>query len=588
MKKLRRLSHLQQDNDMFEENDGLAPKKKQFVEPREWTIISALDRVLELSHYSELSNEFWQSAEKPLSYLREKLQLTNMQIVLVAIMAESGEPLSWRKFGNYVNCSRLAMMCHSEEIEGLLSKRWVIRRGSHEMGGCFEGFALEHGVVTALRHNEVFVPEKIDGFDEQQFMDKLESHIDKNLNNRNANFEDDEVWMMQLVNANPHLPICHEIMRFDNIHDKSLLLMIAFDYAQWADSDDEGLTLSSIDNIYPEDWECNGLRHELQNGTHILMKAGLIEQKCEDGIANTERYMLTQKAKTDLLSAYEPSRSKCRPRHNKDKSLTSFTEIKEKPLFYNPFEEDQIAQLTSLLSPENLSGIQHRLEEEGMRKGVACLFYGAPGTGKTETVLQIARRTGRNIMQIDIAGLRDKYVGESEKNIKSIFTRYKRLCKNSDILPILFFNEADGILTKRTSLTSSNPSIEKMENAIQNIILQEMENLEGILIATTNLTCNLDTAFERRFLFKIEFKKPETEVKAKIWKSMLRSISNEDAQILAERYDFSGGQIENVARKRAVNYVLYGKDATLDEIEKYCKSEQLDKKNERTRIGFIM
>jgi len=400
-------------------------------------------------------------------------------------------------------------------------------------GGCFEGFALEHGVVTALRHNEVFVPEKIDGFDEQQFMDKLESHIDKNLNNRNASFEDDEVWMMQLVNANPHLPICHEIMRFDNIHDKSLLLMIAFDYAQWADSDDEGLTLSSIDNIYPEDWECNGLRHELQNGTHILMKAGLIEQKCEDGIANTERYMLTQKAKTDLLSAYEPSRSKCRPRHNKDKSLTSFTEIKEKPLFYNPFEEDQIAQLTSLLSPENLSGIQHRLEEEGMRKGVACLFYGAPGTGKTETVLQIARRTGRNIMQIDIAGLRDKYVGESEKNIKSIFTRYKRLCKNSDILPILFFNEADGILTKRTSLTSSNPSIEKMENAIQNIILQEMENLEGILIATTNLTCNLDTAFERRFLFKIEFKKPETEVKAKIWKSMLRSISNEDAQILA-------------------------------------------------------
>ena len=237
------------------------------------------------------------------------------------------------------------------------------------MGGCFEGFALEHGVVTALRHNEVFVPEKIDGFDEQQFMDKLESHIDKNLNNRNASFEDDEMWMMQLVDANPHLPICHEIMQFDNIHDKSLLLMIAFDYAQWADSDDEGLTLSSIDNIYPEDWECNGLRHELQHGTHILMKAGLIEQKCEDGIANTERYMLTQKAKTDLLSAYEPSRSKCKPNYNKDKSLRSFTEIKEKPLFYNSFEEGQIAQLTSLLSPENLSGIQHRLEEEGMRKG---------------------------------------------------------------------------------------------------------------------------------------------------------------------------------------------------------------------------
>ena len=69
---------------------------------------------------------------------------------------------------------------------------------------------------------------------------------------------------------------------------------------------------------------------------------------------------------------------------------------------------------------------------------------------------------------------------------------------------------------------------------------------------------------------------------------MLRSISNEDARLLAERYDFSGGQIENVARKRAVNYVLYGKNATLDEIEHYCKSELLDKNNGRAVVGFKM
>ena len=584
MKKTKKFARPRLDNDVF---NVFAPKKKPFVEPKEWTIITALDRVLELVYHSELTNEFWKDAEKPLAYLKEKLNLTDMQIVLVAIMAESGEPLSWRKFGSYVNCSRLAMMCYSEEIEGLLAKRWVVRRGSHEIGGYFEGFALEHGVVTALRHNRIFVPEKIDGLNEQLFMEKLESHVDKNLKNRNANFDDAEGWMMQLIDANPNLPICYEALKFDDIHDKSLLLMVAFDYAQWADSDDEGLTLDTIDDIYPEDWECNGLRHDLLNGTHVLMKAGLIEHKCEDGIANNERYVLTQKAKTDLLSAYEPSKSKCRSKRDKDKSLRSFTEIKEKPLFYNPSEEDQIAQLTSLLSQENLSGIQQRLEEEGMRKGVACLFYGGPGTGKTETVLQIARMTGRNIMQIDIAGLRDKFVGESEKNIKSIFARYKQLCKNSDILPILFFNEADGILSKRTSIGSTNPTVEKMDNAMQNIILQEIENLEGILIATTNLTCNLDSAFERRFLFKIEFKKPETEVKAKIWKSMLGSLSNEDAQFLAERYDFSGGQIENIARKRAVDYVLHGKYATLDEIENYCKSEQLDKRSGQAKIGFV-
>ena len=584
---MRKLQINRHSSDFFDDND-FEKEEKAYVEPKEWTIITALDRVLDRARDSELSDEFWSSAKNPLAYLRERLELTDIQIVLVAIMAEAGEPLSWRKFGNFLNSSRLSTMCYSEEIEELLAKRWVIRRGTHEMGGCFEGFALEHGVVTALRHNKTFVPEKLDGFNEQQFMDKLESHLDKNLNNRNASFEDDEIWMQQLVDANPHLPLCHEVMRFEDIHDKSLLLMIAYDYAQWAESDDEGLTLHSIDNFYPEDWECNGLRRDLQNGTHILMSAGLIEQKCEDGIANTERYVLTQKAKSELLSAYEPSKSKCKTPHRRDKFLKSFTEIKEKSLFYNSCEENQIARLTSLLSQDNLPDIQRRLEEQGMRKGFACLFYGAPGTGKTETVLQIARQTGRNIMQIDIAGLRDKFVGETEKNVKAIFTRYKHLCKNSDVMPILFFNEADAIFNKRTTVGGINPTVEKMENSMQNIILQEVENLEGILIATTNLTCNLDDAFERRFLFKVEFKKPEADVKAKIWTAMLNNISEEDAHFLAERYDFSGGQIENIARKRAIDYVLNGKFATLQELETYCKAEMLDKKGSCARIGFTV
>ena len=170
--------------------------------------------------------------------------------------------------------------------------------------------------------------------------------------------------------------------------------------------------------------------------------------------------------------------------------------------------------------------------------------------------------------------------------MKAIFTRYKHLCKNSDVMPILFFNEADAIFNKRTTVGGINPTVEKMENSMQNIILQEVENLEGILIATTNLTCNLDDAFERRFLFKVEFKKPEADVKAKIWTAMLNNISEEDAHILAERYDFSGGQIENIARKRAIDYVLNGKFATLQELETYCKAEMLDKKGSRARIGF--
>ena len=256
-------------------------------------------------------------------------------------------------------------------------------------------------------------------------------------------------------------------------------------------------------------------------------------------------------------------------------------------MFYNSSEQEQVERLASLLSQENLPDIQQRLENEGMRKGFACLFYGGPGTGKTETVLQIARQTGRDIMQVDIAGMRDKYVGESEKNIKAVFARYRDVCKQSEVMPILFFNEADGIFGKRSTIGGANPSVEKMDNAMQNIILQEIEDLEGILIATTNLTCNLDDAFERRFLFKIEFHKPDEEVKAKLWRSMLGdSITNEDAHELAIRYDFSGGQIENIARKRTIEFILSGKKASFEEINEFCKHELLDTKKERKPIGF--
>ena len=556
----------------------------EFKEPDTWTIITALDRILDLAQDSQLSDEFWKSVKNPLAFLNKELGLTNVQIVALAMLIEAGEPMSWKSMGNYLGCSRLSIMVYSEEIEELVTKRWAIHKGVHEIGGFFEGIALVRGVVTALRHNKTFVPEKIDGLNEQQFVDKLERHVEKNMNDRNAVFNDDEEWMREFAKANPHLPLCHEVLKFDDIHVQSLLLLIVVDYAQWEGSDGEGLTFQTIDGLYPEEYDCDFMREGLRDGTHPLIQCGYIEHKCNEGQADTEQYMLTRKAKSELLSAYTPSHSKCRRMRPDDRFLKSHDAIREKSLFFNTSEQEQIERLTSLLSTETLPSIQKRLEEQGMRKGFACLFYGAPGTGKTETVLQIARQTGRDLMQVDIAGLRDKWVGESEKNIKEVFARYRRLCQNSEVMPILFFNEADAIINKRTE--NVEHSVDKMDNAMQNIILQEIEDLDGILIATTNLTSNLDKAFERRFLYKVEFHKPDTDVKTKLWRSMLKDLSADDARQHVSHFDFSGGQIENIARKRTVDYILSGKFASLDEIEGYCRAELLGGK-ERRSIGFI-
>lgn len=573
--------HSPNDNQviMFDENE------KEYKEPETWTMITALDRVLSQAHNSRLSDEFWESVRNPVSYLTENLELTRIQVVFLAMLIEAGEPMSWKEFGDYLNCSRLSMMIYSEELEKMIAKRWLIRQSMNGFMVLPKGFVVDRGVMSALLLNKKFVPEKIDGLTEQEFVNKLENRVSKHLNRNYGFFSNDEEWMELLCAANPQLPLCQVAMSLDDVHERSLLLMAIFDYAQWADSADEGLTMDSIDRLYPDDYECGWLREQIQNGTHVLIEKGYIEHKCEEGIADTERIMLTSKAKQELLSEYKPTRTRVVKPRMQNRYLKSCKAIRKKEMFFNETEQEQIERLTSLLSKENFASVQQRLEEQKMRKGFACLFYGAPGTGKTETVLQIARKTGRNIMQVDIAGLKDKWVGESEKNIKSVFSQYKKLCQSSEVMPILFFNEADAIINKRTENVSH--SVDKMDNAMQNIILQEMEDLEGILIATTNLTSNLDNAFERRFLFKVEFRKPDTDVKVKLWSSMLgKDISDDDAHRLAVSYDFSEGQIENIARKRTIDYVLYGKQITFEVLDSYCKAESLNKNTVRPAIGF--
>ena len=100
-----------------------------------------------------------------------------------------------------------------------------------------------------------------------------------------------------------------------------------------------------------------------------------------------------------------------------------------------------------------------------------------------ETVLQIARKTGRDLIQVNISDIKSMWVGESEKNIKGIFDDYRKMVKQSAKTPILLFNEADAIIGKR--MVGAEKAVDKLENNIQNIILQEIEQLDGILLTLT-------------------------------------------------------------------------------------------------------
>jgi len=299
-----------------------------------------------------------------------------------------------------------------------------------------------------------------------------------------------------------------------------------------------------------------------------------------EGFKDKDEYQLTTKARETLLQEFDIKQPE-----NKGCDVVRSDSIVAKELFFNDEVMHQLEGLAELLDEGHYMSICNRLKEKGRRQGFACLFYGEPGTGKTESVLQMAKKTGRDIMQVNISQVKSMWVGESEKNIKAIFDRYRAVAKNSKKVPILLFNEADAVIGKRKE--GAERSVDKMENSIQNIILQEMETLDGIMIATTNLVQNMDDAFERRFLYKVKFEKPELAQRTKIWQSMLPELSEKTAVKLATAYDFSGGQIENITRKCDIESILYGNDYVTDEkIEQYCREEKIVKKG-GARIGFI-
>ena len=236
-----------------------------------------------------------------------------------------------------------------------------------------------------------------------------------------------------------------------------------------------------------------------------------------------------------------------------------------------------------LLQQDRMKEIRRSLRKSGLNSGFTCLFYGPPGTGKTETAYQIGLATGRDIYQADMSLLHGKWVGDSERHAQQLFDQYFNKILHSKIAPILLLNEADAIISPR--LVNADTSVGLMYNRVQNILLQALEDFQGILIATTNLEQNFDSAFERRFLYKMHFRLPSPAVRARIWKSMLASLSDEDCRRLADEFPtFAGGHIANVSRKALIEAALHGCDIGLERIRELCRRETIA--DDAHPIGF--
>jgi len=467
---------------------------------KDMDILDHIEKIVEISNKYGI-NGCLKKGKGHFDYVTGKLGISPLQAALFSNFMEKSDDgrILISEIAEATHCSKVRIIKYTNECEELEKKKLI--RCSRRDGGT--SYRIPCDVKESLRKFNEYRPEKNENLSIGKFFSVLERLFEERENDE-FTFHSLKLELLDLINLNKHLEFCKKIMSY-NLYKDDLVLLVCFCHLA-GNNNDDNIGTHDFAFLYDDKSTANDIKRGFQKETHVLISSKYIAPTNANGFVNSEAWKLSDMAKKELLSELN-----VKGNLNYKKNLLLHDAIKPKKMYYNPRETGEIQKLISLLSEENYHKIQDRLDGKGMRKGFACLFSGEPGTGKTETVWQVARETKRNIMQVDISDTKSCWYGESEKKIKEIFDTYRNAVDDSAIAPILLFNEADAVIGKRKVFNSLSRAVDQTDNAIQNIILQEIENLSGILIATTNLTQNMDNAFERRFLYKIIFDKPGPE-----------------------------------------------------------------------------
>jgi AAA+ superfamily predicted ATPase len=477
---------------------------------------------------------------------------------------------------SYLECNPFFMVGSESVLKSLQKKRLILRDDNYGRGSAnlnitreaYNAVISNKPIGTAQTHfeNMYVLLQRIDNLIVERRREAIST---------NELFE--EVY--HLLHAETHIPFVRNLNKLHlSTRELTILLYMCYYFA----NGDEYVDLNEMLNmIFDMMGEKVSMKRDMINKEADLVKKELVEFE-NDYFLMGRSVKLSDYAIETLFEEEAVVFEKKKVFRPNNARLIECKDIREKHLFFNPEECRSLEILERLLSEQQLEPVLKRFEEAGMPRGIVVLLYGEPGTGKTECVYDLARKSERNLLMVDIAQIKDKYVGESEKHIKQVFDNYRKARDYFERTPILLFNESDALISRRIEV---NSSVDQMNNSMQNILLQELESFEGILFATSNLSVNLDKAFERRFLYKILFTKPNTHTRLRIWQDKMPQADTPMLEKLAQRYEFTGGQIDNVVRKYLLENILHACKPGLSEMEALCQQELFGEKS-WGKVGF--
>ncbi|AQW86758.1 ATPase, AAA family [Campylobacter pinnipediorum subsp. caledonicus] len=425
---------------------------------------------------------------------------------------------------------------------------------------------------------------------EKKSLLSAKSEVRLKINNQISKLED---YIKQRIELSKIDIVTEQIFKDNTLNEKEELVFLTLLRQEYSNDFENQRELDNLISLVSEDeFECVKNRSLLDDNSKLL-DSGLIEY---DEILNSystisKNFFINEDV---LQSIMHPKNSK------KEKKIKVDSIIKDYQIFEliepttninDVVLNEKTKELLDTILKQVDKKVLNRLNSWGIknRKSIDAkiIFYGEAGTGKTMSAVSLAKSLKKQVLSFDCSKILSKYVGESEQNVRKIFDSYNEICKKTKTEPVLLLNEADQFLSTRIE---SSSGAEKMHNQMQNIFLEQIERFNGVLIATTNFLQTLDSAFSRRFDYKIEFKKPDFDSRLAIWRKVLPQNAdfedNFDIKNLA-KYNLSGAQIVLIMKNTALKVAVKDEPIFLfDDFKSTIERELNSAFGEDKKVGF--
>ena len=312
-------------------------KKKQM------TLLQAMERVVELSKDSQMSQEFMKKAKAEIQLLAKSYEVTERQVVLFCVCMEKGpRRVDYDDLASHLDISKIKIMGYATDIDALVRRRLLKYRDVKDE----EDFDVPNAVVRCLKHNEVYQLPQRTGLDCAAMFELLDQWFD--------DLNDDAIGSCQLrdeiqslFDDNPQVAFVHHLRQYGLSAENEMIA--AFFCNRLVNNNDDDIRFNQLSDLFENSRDYNNAKAELRSAQHTLMKKKLVEHICEDGIADTSKYHLTADAQRDLLAELNIN-----PIEETLAGTLKLSDLTPKKMFYPQEVEKQVNELSKLFQQEEI------------------------------------------------------------------------------------------------------------------------------------------------------------------------------------------------------------------------------------------